>query len=48
MATITPCRAIGMSESRGSLEVGKDADIVVLDKELNIVKVFYKGVEISK
>jgi len=43
MATLTPCRAVGMDDRVGSLEVGKDADITVLDKDLNVIKVFYKG-----
>lgn len=43
MATATPSRAVGLCDNVGSLEAGKDADILVLDKELNIVKVFYKG-----
>ncbi len=45
MATLTPARAVSIDEKIGSLTVGKDADIVVLDKELNVVKVFYKGKE---
>lgn len=46
MATLTPARAIGADGNVGSLKVGKDADITVLDKDLNIVKVYYKGTEI--
>lgn len=45
MATITPCRAVGIETDRGSLDIGKRADVLVLDKDLNIVKVFYKGKE---
>ena len=48
MATITPCRAVGINNEKGSLEVGKDADILVLDKDLNIVKIFYHGVEMHR
>lgn len=44
MATLTPSRAVEMDNIVGSLDEGKDADILVLDKELNVVKVFYKGV----
>ncbi|MBR6647273.1 MAG: N-acetylglucosamine-6-phosphate deacetylase [Clostridia bacterium] len=46
MATLTPAKAVSMDDRVGSLSVSKDADIVVLDKDLNVVKVFYKGKEI--
>lgn len=45
MASLTPSRAVNINNSVGSLEEGKDADILILDKELNIIKVFYKGAE---
>lgn len=43
MATLTPARALEIDDTIGSLKEGKDADIVVLDKELNIISVFLKG-----
>lgn len=46
MASLTPARALGMEASLGSLAVGKDADIVVLNKDLTIRHVFYKGEQI--
>lgn len=39
-ATIIPAKAVGMDKEIGSLAVGKRADIVVMDKELNIVGVY--------
>jgi len=47
MSTLTPSRAVGIDKNVGTIEEGKDADIVILDKKLNIVKVFYKGKLIS-
>lgn len=41
--TIEPAKVIGLENSIGSLEVGKCADLVVLDKDLNIVKVIIDG-----
>ncbi len=46
MASLTPARAIGMEDSLGSLEEGKDADIVVLNEDLTLRHVFYKGKQI--
>jgi len=48
MASFNPARSIGVENRKGSLEPGKDADIVILNKnletELTIVagKVVYK------
>jgi len=35
-ASLNPARLLGMQERKGSLEAGKDADIVIFDKEFNI------------
>ncbi len=43
MLSSTPARVLGMGEYLGSIKKGYDADIVVLDRELNIVHVFLKG-----
>lgn len=42
-ATLTPARVIGIDGDRGSLEVGKIADAVVLDEELNVKHVVLRG-----
>jgi N-acetylglucosamine-6-phosphate deacetylase len=34
MATETPCRVLGIADRKGTLEAGKEADVVVLDEEL--------------
>lgn len=42
-ATLTPARVIGVDGDRGSLEVGKIADAVVLDEKLNVKHVVLRG-----
>jgi N-acetylglucosamine-6-phosphate deacetylase len=42
MASLNPARACG-DTTRGSLDTGKRADIVVLDKNFDITAVFYGG-----
>jgi len=43
MATINPAKEIGIDYKKGSLEKGKDADIIICDKDLSLKKVFIKG-----
>jgi N-acetylglucosamine-6-phosphate deacetylase len=43
MASYNPARVIGMEEKKGSLEPGKDADIVLLDDELKVVLTMVGG-----
>lgn len=43
MASITPAAIIGFDKQKGSLSAGKDADILLLDKDLNIRDVYIKG-----
>lgn len=47
MASETPARIIGVADRKGSLEKGKDADIVVLDNDINVRCVFAKGKEVQ-
>ena len=44
LATINPARVIGIDSLKGSIEIGKDADIIVFDEEINIVNVFIEGI----
>ena len=43
MATINPAVAAGIGHEKGSLQPGKDADIVTCDHELNVRKVMVRG-----
>jgi len=43
MASLTPARSVGMAHRKGSLEPGKDADIVILDEDLNVLKTMVGG-----
>src|SRR5438270_8844002 len=45
MATENPARAIGL-EAKGRLDVGADADLVVLSPELEVVRTLARGEEI--
>jgi N-acetylglucosamine-6-phosphate deacetylase len=42
-ASLTPARALGIADRVGSLETGKQADLVVLDEDLRVVDVMRKG-----
>ncbi|EJW91968.1 N-acetylglucosamine-6-phosphate deacetylase [gut metagenome] len=44
MASETPARIMGVYDQKGSLEKDKDADILILDKDLNIRAVWQKGI----
>ena len=40
MASLTPARIAGLDADRGSIEVGKRADFVVLDSEYQVKQVY--------
>ena len=42
-ASLNPATAIGIEKAKGSLEVGKDADIIITDEEFNINKTIIGG-----
>ena len=42
-ASLNPATVIGLADRKGSLEVGKDADIVLLDGEFNVKKTIIGG-----
>ena len=42
--TINPARCLGVDDRKGSLTVGKDADIVVLNDDYSVVQTYCKGV----
>jgi len=43
MATINPAVVVNVEENKGSLEPGKDADIVIIDDEINVHMTIVKG-----
>jgi N-acetylglucosamine-6-phosphate deacetylase len=43
MASLTPARIIGLDNEIGSIQVGKRADLVILDEQLNVRDVFIGG-----
>lgn len=43
MASINPAKIINMEHKKGSIEIGKDADIVVFDEEFNIKTTIVEG-----
>ena len=43
MITTTPARILGISEKKGAIAVGKDADIVIFDNNINIEMTMIKG-----
>ena len=48
MITATPSRILNVSGKKGSLEKGKDADIVIFDDNINIEMTIVKGKIIMK
>ena len=47
MASLTPARIAGRDSELGSLERGKRADVLVLDRDLAVRRVFIDGSEIE-
>lgn len=43
MATINPAKVIGIEQDYGSISVGKIADLLILDNNLNIETIIHKG-----
>ena len=42
-ATINPATLIGVNDRKGSIEIGKDADFCVIDKEVNLLATYCNG-----
>lgn len=42
-ASLTPARAIGIDDRKGSIEVGKSADLVILDEQLDVQLTIVEG-----
>ncbi len=48
MATVTPAKVIGVDNKKGSIAVNKDADILILDKNLNVKMTMVEGCIVYK
>jgi N-acetylglucosamine-6-phosphate deacetylase len=48
MASLTPAERAGVSKELGSIERGKRADLLVLDRKLNVKRVFIGGEEFKE
>lgn len=42
-ASLNPAHAIGVEKTKGSIEIGKDADLIVMDDNCNIYKTYVGG-----
>lgn len=47
MVSETPAKIMGVYDRKGSLERGKDADIIILDKDINLTGVVQMGREVE-
>lgn len=41
--TINPARQIGVAHRKGTIETGKDADLVLLDRDFSVIRTFVRG-----
>jgi len=48
MASLNPALVIGVADRKGSLEPGKDADLVIIDEEVNVYLTMVKGQEVYR
>lgn len=48
MASETPARLMDMADRTGTLQRGKDADIIIMDRNLNVRAVWSKGILVSE
>lgn len=47
MASLTPASVIGVDDRKGSLELGKDADIAIFNEDFSAWRVFIKGEQLQ-
>ena len=43
MMSLNPATLIGVDNRKGSIAVGKDADLLVFDEDINIRKIMVRG-----
>ena len=42
-ATINPAKILGVDDRKGSIEIGKDADLIVVDEDMNVYMTICRG-----
>ena len=47
-STINPAKSLGVEKELGSISVGKRADYLILDNDLNLKAVYQSGKEIER
>ena len=48
LLTENPAKLIGVYDRIGSIEEGKEADVVVLDKDCQVIRTYSKGKEVYR
>lgn len=48
MASLYPARIVGVSDRKGSIEEGKDTDLLICDQELSVERVFVHGKPVAR
>lgn len=43
LVSLNPAKLMGIDDKKGSISIGKDADLVIMDKNLSVVNVFING-----
>ena len=43
MASLTPATYLGVADRKGSIECGKDADLLIFDEGVNVKSVYVRG-----
>ena len=47
MATLNPARMMGIDDRKGRLQAGADADLVLMDRDLNVRQVYARGLPVE-
>lgn len=42
-ATFNPAKSIGLEKQIGSIDIGLDADLIIMDKDMNFNNIYFKG-----
>ena len=48
MAATTPARVVGLGRSKGRIEPGYDADLVLFDKDIQVEEVYLAGERVAR